>query len=338
MFDKIKKEYKGNLLESFNDSDWVFFKYIIESVPEIMLAYRNKDGDLQLNKDYIALLALLVVSLGPSRELILNMKHAKSLRELYDIVADDAQYATRIGTPSLKLLQLLVSDTWPQLAELFTDDTSTRDLLIKHGDIVEALIPLLRMRGTEDSFKTVLKKYIPHNYFTTTEALMSSTIQVNTEKDFYDNKQLYDLLLWMKPVGYFLNVSDRKLPIFANNLKALITNQSINKQWVKNMSRYMDPLPGADFEAPIINVFNGYTIRDTPAPTYLTFQSENSFTLSVADRTKHWNGTLYYSTDTINWNEWDGTTISSGVGNKLYLRGTGNKKSQVQIQAVIDGF
>ena len=60
------------------------------------------------------------------------------------------------------------------------------------------------------------------------------------------------------------------------------------------------------------------------AANYLTFQSSSSFTLNIYDNTKHWNGTLYYSTDTTNWNTWGGTTTLSSVDNKLYLRGTGN--------------
>jgi uncharacterized repeat protein (TIGR02543 family) len=58
--------------------------------------------------------------------------------------------------------------------------------------------------------------------------------------------------------------------------------------------------------------------------TYLTFQSTSSFTLKVYDNTKHWDGILYYSTDTTTWNVWNGTTTLNSVGNKLYLRGTGN--------------
>ena len=65
-----------------------------------------------------------------------------------------------------------------------------------------------------------------------------------------------------------------------------------------------------------------------PPPTYLTFSSPNSFTLKVNDTTKHWDGTLEYSTDTSTWATWDGkTTLSSatsGSDNVLYLRGTGN--------------
>ena len=65
-----------------------------------------------------------------------------------------------------------------------------------------------------------------------------------------------------------------------------------------------------------------------PPPTYLTFKSPNSFTLKVNDATKHWNGTLEYSTDTSSWSTWDGTTTlssaASGSDNVLYLRGTGN--------------
>ena len=62
--------------------------------------------------------------------------------------------------------------------------------------------------------------------------------------------------------------------------------------------------------------------------SYLTFSSPNSFTLKVNDTTKHWDGTLEYSTDTSAWTTWDGTTTlssaTSGSDNVLYLRGTGN--------------
>ena len=65
-------------------------------------------------------------------------------------------------------------------------------------------------------------------------------------------------------------------------------------------------------------------------PTYLTFSSPNSFTLAVNDSTKHWDGTLEYSTDTSKWSTWDGTTTlssaTSGSDNVLYLRGIGNTK------------
>ena len=71
-------------------------------------------------------------------------------------------------------------------------------------------------------------------------------------------------------------------------------------------------------------------IRDNleVAPLYLTFSSPSSFTLAVNDATKHWDGTLEYSTDTSAWSAWDGTTTlsstTSGSDNVLYLRGIGN--------------
>ena len=65
-----------------------------------------------------------------------------------------------------------------------------------------------------------------------------------------------------------------------------------------------------------------------PSLPYLTFRSPSSFTLKVNDATKHWDGTLEYSTDTSTWSTWDGTTTlssaTSGNKNVLYLRGTGN--------------
>ena len=70
-------------------------------------------------------------------------------------------------------------------------------------------------------------------------------------------------------------------------------------------------------------------IRDRlRAKPYLTFSSPNSFTLKVNDATKHWDGTLEYSTDASAWSTGDGTTTlssaTSGSDNVLYLRGTGN--------------
>jgi hypothetical protein len=61
---------------------------------------------------------------------------------------------------------------------------------------------------------------------------------------------------------------------------------------------------------------------------YLTFASSEPFTIGVNNATKNWDGTLYYSTDTATWNEWDGiTTITSaahGGEQKIYMRGSGN--------------
>ena len=73
-------------------------------------------------------------------------------------------------------------------------------------------------------------------------------------------------------------------------------------------------------------VLNGSTIYENASAEnpYLTFSSNNSFTLEVVDHLKYWDGTIEYSTDTTTWNTWDGTTALSSVNNKLYLRGTGN--------------
>ena len=67
-------------------------------------------------------------------------------------------------------------------------------------------------------------------------------------------------------------------------------------------------------------------------PSYLSFIGNEEFTLKTNNTTKNWNGTLEYSTDTTNWNIWDGTEISSS-GNNLYLRGTDNSV----ITGLIDG-
>lgn len=58
----------------------------------------------------------------------------------------------------------------------------------------------------------------------------------------------------------------------------------------------------------------------------LTFSSPSSFTLSVNDNTKSWDGNLEYSYDKNTWSEWDGTTTISADSGILYMRGTGNAK------------
>ena len=61
---------------------------------------------------------------------------------------------------------------------------------------------------------------------------------------------------------------------------------------------------------------------------YLTFASAEPFTLAVGNAKKNWDGTLYYSTDAVSWNEWDGTTVIAsaehGGEQKIYMRGAGN--------------
>ena len=60
---------------------------------------------------------------------------------------------------------------------------------------------------------------------------------------------------------------------------------------------------------------------------WLTFSSPSSFSTSNTQQLNY-DGTIYYSTDTVNWNTWDGSTVISsandGTSYKLYLAGSGN--------------
>ena len=61
---------------------------------------------------------------------------------------------------------------------------------------------------------------------------------------------------------------------------------------------------------------------DTP---YLTFRSAASFSLSVSS--PKWDGKIEYSTDTENWTEWNGSSVSAAQSDgqyRLYLRGENN--------------
>lgn len=61
---------------------------------------------------------------------------------------------------------------------------------------------------------------------------------------------------------------------------------------------------------------------------YMTFSSPTAFSISVANSTKNWDGTIEYSTDETNWTTWDGTSTISAVADSgtyyLYLKGSGN--------------
>ena len=62
------------------------------------------------------------------------------------------------------------------------------------------------------------------------------------------------------------------------------------------------------------------------SPTYLTFSSQQPFTLK-ATKGKTWDGTLEYSFDTNTWMTWDGSTLlQPPEGYHLYMRGAGNTK------------
>ena len=82
--------------------------------------------------------------------------------------------------------------------------------------------------------------------------------------------------------------------------------------------------------APVIKINPKYLpISFKPSGgSYLTFSSANSFTLSVKNLSKNWDGTLEYFTSDGAWTVWDGTKALVANANEgeyaLYLRGIGN--------------
>lgn len=56
-----------------------------------------------------------------------------------------------------------------------------------------------------------------------------------------------------------------------------------------------------------------------PSAFCVTFSAPEEFSISVA--IPGWDGTMEYSTDTVNWNKWDGSKVS---GSSLHFRGIGN--------------
>ena len=67
----------------------------------------------------------------------------------------------------------------------------------------------------------------------------------------------------------------------------------------------------------------------TQSPTgWLTFSSAEPFTIGVNNATKNWDGTLYYSTDTTTWSEWNGTAAIASAEHegeqRIYMSGSGN--------------
>lgn len=70
-------------------------------------------------------------------------------------------------------------------------------------------------------------------------------------------------------------------------------------------------------------------IPETPSDAIL-FYSLHPFTVGIVNKTKNWNGALYYSVNDADWTEWDGTTeLSPALNNGfylLYLKGSGNTR------------
>ena len=85
--------------------------------------------------------------------------------------------------------------------------------------------------------------------------------------------------------------------------------------------------------AGIIKVYRGtnvvYERQSQDDGHYLTFSSNNPFSMRVGNSTKNWDGTLEYSVDKSNWAEWNGSTVNSAAANGnnfLYFRGKNNTK------------
>ena len=84
--------------------------------------------------------------------------------------------------------------------------------------------------------------------------------------------------------------------------------------------RFLPPPPDVSHNSGLQSINKD---ASTDLQTALAFESASEFTLQAS--TKGWNGTLYYSTNLDDWQEWDGSEISSADG-KLYLRGENNTK------------
>ena len=85
---------------------------------------------------------------------------------------------------------------------------------------------------------------------------------------------------------------------------------------------------GSDVGNPL-RVNANKTLGLSVVTTYLTFSSNDSFTIATANNTKNWDGILYYSIDATTWNTWNGATINSsnnGMTKYLYIRGKNNTK------------
>ena len=82
--------------------------------------------------------------------------------------------------------------------------------------------------------------------------------------------------------------------------------------------------------APVVKIDAKYLpILSKPyGESCLTFSSPSSFTISVHNNIKSWDGTLEYFASNETWTIWEGTSLLSAASNGgeyvLYLRGTGN--------------
>jgi hypothetical protein len=270
MYNLIYSTYQNTLLKGFSDVELELFEYIINSTPEVMLAYKDKDNKLELNHGYIVLLVLLTKTLGPSRELILNTAHAKDLQRLYELADTNSGSQKHLKDASFKLLQLLAGDIWPDISELFTSEKEARSVLYDKINLVEAMVPIIRKRGSLDSLMTILNSYIPYNGLAAIEgAPMTAVMQLNNKNDLYGNRQLYKLLLHAKPAGYKIGVSTREYPFYETASPALITDsENPIMPWISDMSNGIYPYFGSPLQTPEITNVSVGTSRQYMTVTF----------------------------------------------------------------------
>ena len=97
--------------------------------------------------------------------------------------------------------------------------------------------------------------------------------------------------------------------------------------WYSNSSLSGSPVEFIPMNSNENKVFYAKWLEKSKAK-YIEFTSSSTFSVQFTDSTKRWNGTLFYSTNAINWVEWNGETVSASFGKDskyhLYFRGTGN--------------
>lgn len=141
---------REHVANNFSEEEKRLFDFVLSSFPESILVQNGEESE-----DILFLLAILAKTFGSSRELILNLKNAHDISELYKSIKNNSA----LKSNNEQLILPLISDLgYHRLSADMTVDELI-DRVIEEAPFVEDYYSLYKNRGTILAVDHIVKKF-----------------------------------------------------------------------------------------------------------------------------------------------------------------------------------
>lgn len=194
------------------------------------------------------------------------------------------------------------------------------------------------------------------------ERVLDHTLSIGSDKTLKNPQILQEIFKYILPIGfryrfYSFRSLETEVTELENNEDIIILSKIVNNPYAQirgdkvdySQENLVDGIhvpsigPNPDYTDPTdpdnikviaaqdellgaVGIMEVTSREDLLPRPYIIISGNVDFTMSTAGMSKFWDGTLEYSINKVNWQSWDGSSISSGPDKSIYLRGISNSR------------